>query len=1178
MRTRRCRIAVLCGVVLLGLIAVLTGTYAWNSHQQARNDVYGSGVDRIPVVLIKQEKLPDGTLSNKALSNAAFYLFQEDGTQIGGRYLTDETGEIRVGLNPGSYYFEESLPPLGYTFDTDENGAPKTKYPFTVERPDLGAADLTMEALTVYVDVCNIPMTGDLLIRKTVENVDGALLTPFQLNQEFSFVVSFSDGGSYHYSVDGVYMGRLDSGGTLQLRHGQTAAFTGIPTGVLYNVIEQTPIGYTVSASGHQGNIKTEQSIASFINRADVENTGSLIVKKEVRGEGAVPGEEFHFTITIDGVSQPFTLQAGGDCTFQGLPLGAVYTVTEDVPDGAAYRPLNRSYTGRIVDTGTVTLPFINVYEAPPPQETGSLTVKKEVRGEGADPEAEFGFEISFNGGEPQSFVLKAGESADFGALPFGTRYVVREVSMPDWYHPTVQWYSGSISAAENLLLPFVNVYDPTVEGGTGSLSVTKLVTGEGADPTLSFGFKASFTHGDSTWEEEFRLAAADGAKTFDNLPHGTQYTVEEIDSAGYTPAVLVAQGTIAENESAAISFVNAAPLIPPPTTGSLVISKIVQGDNPDPSKAFSFTIDFEGENAPEDESFTLLAGDNRSYTDLPAGTSYTVTETDAAGYEAVFTTTQGSIVAGETTELLFTNVVPVEPPPAESISLTVKKEIVGEDADPTKPFEITLEAGELSESFMLLAGDTKEFQLPKGTTYEIREKNYIEEGYSQYITNGSGILTESTLSVVTNTHFREETVEISGVKTWDLVGYGDVSLPESITVHLMSGERLVETKTVTVDASGLWSYQFTVPEYNADGTQAVYSVREEPVSGFRTSYDGYNITNTYIPPLRVTFPTISKRLQGENPPAAEFAFVLRGKTGAPMPAGAEGILAQCTVTGEGETSFGELAFTKPGEYSYLVVEKSLNQKGWECDPATYTVTFLVTENDSGLSCEYKILRKDTEVNEIVFINRYEPVDLTETVTIRGSKVWNHGNNPEGSRPDHVVVQLYANSVFLYEILVTEESNWEYSAELPKYDGNGNAINYTVDEAPVENYRKVVNGYMLINTFESDGPVPTDPPVTPTDPPVVPTDPPVDPDDPTQPEVTPTPSPSPSPGPTPTPTPTPPPWKPDKPDVPVDVPKTGDYSNLPLWIAMMVASAFGLVMTILLGRKPKQKGRHSRRQ
>ena len=123
---------------------------------------------------------------------------------------------------------------------------------------------------------------------------------------------------------------------------------------------------------------------------------------------------------------------------------------------------------------------------------------------------------------------------------------------------------------------------------------------------------------------------------------------------------------------------------------------------------------------------------------------------------------------------------------------------------------------------------------------------------------------------------------EIKGEKTWEQGGHAIV-LPESITVRLKNGNIVVEEITVAPDEHGKWHYTFTAPKYDADGNEITYTVEELPVVGFIPAYNGFDIVNTYIPPVEIDPPIIEKVVEGENVPETEFAFLLRGENGAPM-------------------------------------------------------------------------------------------------------------------------------------------------------------------------------------------------------------------------------------------------------------------------------------------------------
>ena len=71
------------------------------------------------------------------------------------------------------------------------------------------------------------------------------------------------------------------------------------------------------------------------------------------------------------------------------------------------------------------------------------------------------------------------------------------------------------------------------------------------------------------------------------------------------------------------------------------------------------------------------------------------------------------------------------------------------------------------------------------------------------------------------------------------------------------------KVKSVKATAAGGWKYSFAdVPVY-ANGRKIVYTVSEDPVKGYTTAIDGFDITNTHTP---VVPPTPSKPSKPTTP------------------------------------------------------------------------------------------------------------------------------------------------------------------------------------------------------------------------------------------------------------------------------------------------------------------------
>ena len=113
----------------------------------------------------------------------------------------------------------------------------------------------------------------------------------------------------------------------------------------------------------------------------------------------------------------------------------------------------------------------------------------------------------------------------------------------------------------------------------------------------------------------------------------------------------------------------------------------------------------------------------------------------------------------------------------------------------------------------------------------------------------GEEVLPTETVSIITtltNTH-TPETVNIEGAKTWADSG-NESARPESITIRIYAdGEELTDlAKTVTADDDWKWSFT-DLPKYKEGevGQEITYTITEDPVDGYISEVDGYDVTNT---------------------------------------------------------------------------------------------------------------------------------------------------------------------------------------------------------------------------------------------------------------------------------------------------------------------------------------------
>lgn len=99
-------------------------------------------------------------------------------------------------------------------------------------------------------------------------------------------------------------------------------------------------------------------------------------------------------------------------------------------------------------------------------------------------------------------------------------------------------------------------------------------------------------------------------------------------------------------------------------------------------------------------------------------------------------------------------------------------------------------------------------------------------------------------------------------------------------------------------------------------------------------------------------------------------------------------------------------------------------------------------------------------------INGFTVTNSTEYIEIKGSKKWEHGDNPTEKQPSKVTVTL-SDGEKEESKTVSANDNWTWEFKnLPKYK-NKTLVTYTLTEAPVDHYTstKSDDGYSFTNTF-----------------------------------------------------------------------------------------------------------------
>ncbi|MDC2865016.1 Cna B-type domain-containing protein [Bacillus sp. BP-3] len=267
----------------------------------------------------------------------------------------------------------------------------------------------------------------------------------------------------------------------------------------------------------------------------------------------------------------------------------------------------------------------------------------------------------------------------------------------------------------------------------------------------------------------------------------------------------------------------------------------------------------------------------------------------------------------------------------------------------------------------------------------------------------------------ITNTKVGQTTVE--GTKTWKDNNATD--RPATIKVDLLQNGQVIDTKDVT--AASNWNYTFdNLQAYDANGVAYKYEVKEQPVPGYQSEVNGYNITNTKVGKVTVEGTKTWNDNNAVDRPATIQVDLYQNGTF---------LLTQYVTATNWKYTFDNLqAYDANGvAYKYEVKEQPV--AGYQSEVKGYDIT-------------------NTKVGK---------------VTVEGTKAWKDNNAT--NRPSMIKVDLLQNGQVIDTKEVSEATSWKYEfKDLAAYDANGVAYKYEVKEQPVDGYKSEVNGYDITNT------------------------------------------------------------------------------------------------------------------
>lgn len=416
-----------------------------------------------------------------------------------------------------------------------------------------------------------------------------------------------------------------------------------------------------------------------------------------------------------------------------------------------------------------------------------------------------------------------------------------------------------------------------------GSLKLSKVVAGDDADHSQNFRFGITLTSDDDTLSNKLKGNTTFGNVNFKdgkatvylkdkesielrNIPVGITWKIQEDAAEGYETTISggtetvetnAVTGVIEKNQTADIIYtntkINANPgggETPEDPTGSFKVKKVVK--NGDKDDQFGFSAALTGLKAQKDYTVKITEADSKTK-------NITVTS-NAAGTAYV----EFKLKADETAEFV-------------NLPIGSNYQIKEEANDYTASYEITDEEDAANLSAVMSQNENYESKKELATQKETLDAN------------------EKAVITFTNSKPapKADTVDIEVEKIWNDNDNSAKLRPSEITVHLYQSTSKDDEgdmiATAKLDESGEWKTTFKEMDKcpTNSATQYIYTVKEDPVSGYKSEIKEadintgkkYTITNT-LSTVATGDLMLSKTVAGDGADTKkEFRFELTMKT-----------------------------------------------------------------------------------------------------------------------------------------------------------------------------------------------------------------------------------------------------------------------------------------------------------
>ena len=314
-----------------------------------------------------------------------------------------------------------------------------------------------------------------------------------------------------------------------------------------------------------------------------------------------------------------------------------------------------------------------------------------------------------------------------------------------------------------------------------------------------------------------------------------------------------------------------------------------------------------------------------------------------------------------------------------------------------------------------------------------------------------------------------EDKIQIQVTKHWEDNNNVNNRRPESIKFVIKQNNSEIKSKVVTGNRTTdeNWSYTFdNLAKYDENGQEIDYVLEEQEVnaddmkfytgttSGNRKS--GFVVTNKFTVPNETIKPRVTiewdDNSNNKNKRPNDVKVIVKDNNGK--------IVKEGNVTGN------------PTDNSWTKEFEDVPKYDGNGKEIPYTVE-VIPNNPNDLEFYVPSIKGDKDKGFVVTERFTVP---GQTIDLNVIKKWNDNSNARNKRPESIKLVVKNGNDIVNEKVITGTGNeWTYTFnKLPKYNNDGEVINYTVDEQEVNEgdllfYSKEVNNNVITNTMRLTG-------------------------------------------------------------------------------------------------------------